>query len=191
MSSPIWLVRHAPVAVSGICYGHADVPTVMDAETAARRVLMSAGGADGNWEEIWSSPSVRTRTVAAVLATTLELPLRIDERLRELHFGSWEGVPYREIEQEKPDLFRRWLDAYETCGPPGGESGADLRHRVEGWVLQRRDAGRPLLAVTHAGVIRSARAFSAGVPYAVEALREVAHLAVERLGAGSEDSVTA
>lgn len=175
-----WLVRHAPVAVHGVCYGQSDVPTVVDAIEAAETVA-------GEWArtgrvacvEVWSSPWQRTRSVANVLAERWRVPHRIDARLSELHFGVWEGRHYADIERDDAARFGDWMRAYETARPPGGETLSELVARVASWLDETHRIG-PVLAVTHAGVVRVARTLRDGVSYA-EALRTpVGHLACER-----------
>lgn len=177
--SEIWLVRHAPVAVSGLCYGRLDVPTTCAAEEAAARIRGAAAGAAHRWERIWASPSERARAVGAALSQRLALPLSVDERLCELDFGEWEGKSHRVIEQEHPERYRRWLRDYETEGPPGGESATDLRRRVSEWLAERRREGRTVLAVTHGGVIRCARSLHRAAER-TDWLESVDYLAPER-----------
>ena len=65
----LWLVRHAPVAVTGVCYGQHDVPVTLRPDQAAELVA-------GRWDalahgvvpELWSSPWSRSRDVGEALA---------------------------------------------------------------------------------------------------------------------------
>src|SRR5438132_453568 len=85
----IRLVRHAPVAVKGLCYGQHDVPCEASASEAAD--LIEAALGEVPLDEIWCSPWARAREPAAELARRRGLPLRCDERLAELSMGSFEG----------------------------------------------------------------------------------------------------
>jgi len=175
----IWLVRHAPVTVAGLCYGRLDVPTTCDAGAAATRIERVADGTERSWHQIWASPSVRARDVGVELSHRLAVPLHIDERLCELDFGVWEGRTHRDLERELPERYARWLQHYETEGPPDGESAADLRRRVEAWLDERRRDGNSILAVTHAGVIRTARALRSGTGYGKQCHHPVEYLVPE------------
>ena len=183
----LWCVRHAPVAVAGICYGHADVPLRVDARDAAfaiRRALDAAGVA---LREVWCSPAARTRTVAEILAAESGASLHVDPRIAELAMGEWEGRPFAEIEQTDAARFARWMEAWRTEAPPGGETLASLVARVAAWLDERRvaegacDDARHVLAVTHAGVIRAIRAVTGATTYEaiLDADGPVAHLALE------------
>jgi alpha-ribazole phosphatase len=179
----IWLVRHGPVAVSGVCYGQSDVPLVstpsVDAETIAAR-CESAGASFG---EIWTSPWDRTRSVALPLSSKWRVACHVDARLSELHFGEWEGRTYDEIERRDGERFGRWMRNYETDAPPGGERVEDLMNRVAGWLAERRANDRTVLALTHGGVIRAARAVERRSAYSAVVAESVEHLVPERLAA--------
>ena len=183
----LWCVRHAPVAVTGVCYGHADVPLRIDAREAATTIrhALDAGGVA--LREVWSSPSARTRTVAEILAAESGASLHVDPRIAELAMGEWEGRPFAEIEQTDAARFARWMAAWRTEAPPGGETLASLVARVDAWLSERRvaecagDDARHVLAVTHAGVIRAIRALTRATTYKaiLDADGPVTHLALE------------
>lgn len=178
----IWLVRHAPTTLNGVCYGQSDVPVTLEPAEAARAI------AEG-WDEhradvvpeIWTSPWARTRRVALELARHFRCSCHVDARLSELSFGEWEGRTFAEIENDDSARFERWMRAYEVEGPPGGETAAQLRGRVSEWLGERRMATTSTLAVTHAGVIRTAWAIAAGLEFADFASKAVCHLCPERI----------
>jgi len=178
----IWLARHAPVAVQGVCYGQHDVPVAIEAEQAAERVISrwEALG-HGGVPELWSSPWVRTRNVAEVLSRRWGAELHVDARLSELSFGEWEGRRFDDLEREDGPRFARWMCAFEVEAPPRGETVADLRMRLAAWVEERRRAEAVVLAITHAGVIRMARSLALGIAFADVVTQEVEHLAPERV----------
>ena len=70
----------------------------MQAEEAARR--LKALTPDYATVDYLCSPMERARETMTILRRELDLPpeeFRIDERLRELTFGDWEGFTWREI----------------------------------------------------------------------------------------------
>lgn len=159
----IWLARHAPVSTTGVCYGQSNVPTSFSPSDAAETIRRHQDAAGNRCSEVWCSPWDRTLLVAEALARSWNLPLRVDARLSELSFGAWEGRTYAEIERDDGEQFARWMREYQTCAPPNGETLAELRARVAAWLLERDLAGRQVLAVTHAGVIRIARVLRRGL----------------------------
>ncbi|HKQ30475.1 MAG TPA: alpha-ribazole phosphatase [Burkholderiales bacterium] len=111
-------------------------------------------GNDARWETIVSSPLKRCAQFAEALAQRHRLALRIDDRLRELHFGNWEGRSAAEIMQtDAEDLTRFWRNPSQHA-PPGGESLTMLQTRVLSAWQDILAECRTALVVTHGGPIR-------------------------------------
>ncbi len=173
------VVRHAPVAVEGICYGQSEVPTAIDPESAAEAIRAQLEAARVEAGRVWSSPWARSRDAASALASRLGVPLAIDGRLSELSFGAWEGRAWSDMEGD--GAFAAWMNDWRRAAPPGGESVDDLVSRVRGWRAEVRASGEAVVAVTHAGVIRALRADARGVDYAALVSEPVPPLRAERI----------
>lgn len=120
----------------------------------------------GQWDLIVSSPLARCRDFAQALAAEQGAGLQLEERFREMAFGSWEGRSAAEILKDDPaSLQAFWSDPLANA-PPEGESLAQMRARVErGWqALCDQQAGRRVLVITHGGVIRLILARLLGLP---------------------------
>ncbi|MGZ8216773.1 histidine phosphatase family protein [Methylomagnum sp.] len=112
----------------------------------------------GPWEAVLTSPLRRCREFAATQAQAWDVPLFIDERLREVHFGEWEGRTYDELAAASPLALRRFHDDPFRHPPPGGEPLEAFQARVLAALADALDdepAGRRVLMVTHGGVIRT------------------------------------
>ncbi|MGR2737775.1 histidine phosphatase family protein [Billgrantia sp. Q4P2] len=95
-------------------------------------------------------------------------PTRFDERLRELDFGDYEGCTYDELESRP--AYRAWIDSAGEQAPPGGESTAELRQRLDDWLAELLAGCAPhgqhrALVVTHGGVIRELRRRFEGIGF--------------------------
>jgi alpha-ribazole phosphatase len=178
----VWLVRHAPTTLSGICYGQSDVPVdpgpVEAAQLIARQWQQSH---PSNAPELWSSPWVRALSVARELGKHWRVPWQVDARLSELAFGVWEGRQYTEIAAQDAVRWQHWALNYELEAPPQGETAAELRRRATAWLDERRSSESTVLAITHAGVVRTLRAVIRGLPYSSVAGDSVPHLTLEQL----------
>ncbi len=75
-----------------------------------------------------------------------------DARLREVHFGVFEGG--LSAENARHPEFAAWLDQPLERRTPGGESYGDLYARALGWLDTLPDSG-DVLAFTHGGVIQT------------------------------------
>lgn len=76
----------------------------------------------------------------------------VDERLKEISFGSWEGRTWREVRRDDPEGARHRETDKWGCVPPEGESYAMLTERVAGWLEQ---VAEPSVVVAHGGVARA------------------------------------
>lgn len=158
MSAPsrLYAVRHAPAVTTGLCYGRLDVDVKPDAATAA---LLVEGQLPLGLSCLHCSPSARTQSLALSLATRTGLPLRVEPRLMELDFGTWEGRTWDAIHDAEPDALRAWAEAPLSRAPTQGETGLSLITRVHEFT---RELGlEPALLVCHAGPIRALRALAA------------------------------
>lgn len=169
------VVRHAPVAAPGLCYGHHPVPLAMGAEEAARVVLADsrARGAD----VVHASPLVRCAEPARLVAAALSSPLHLDPRLAELGMGSWEGRAWADLEREDGPALAAWMEQWTTARPPGGESTSELTARVASWHAELAP-DRVHLLVAHAGVVRALAVITAGLSWEAAMRVRVPHLAV-------------
>lgn len=144
-----WFLRHGETDwnVQGISQGNVDIPLnavgLAQARAAAQR-LRHRGIAS-----IVASPLSRARVTAELVGETLELPVQLDDGLREVAFGVQEG-------QVMGDWYEDWLAGNFT--PEGAETFAGLRRRAVAAI--NRAVARPpvVLVVAHGALFRSLRA---------------------------------
>lgn len=126
----VFLIRHGQTQwnFEQRYQGQTDIPLTelgrRQAEAVGRRLAAEP------IEAIYASDLQRAYETAAPLARYLGLPVLTDERLREVHFGAWEGYTFKEVEERYPEEVYAWLRAPHLHAPPGGESGADFIGRV-------------------------------------------------------------
>ena len=85
----------------------------------------------------------------------LELPpddYALDDRLREIGYGVWEGSTLAEMQAADPELFARRLTAKWTMAPEGGETYAEVQLRMRDWYDQLLV---DTVAVAHGGTARA------------------------------------
>lgn len=101
-----------------------------------------------------ASPLLRTRETMALLRKGLGLPSEgyaMDDRLKEISFGRWEGSTWREIvERDAGGAQARDRDKWNFV-PPDGESYEMVRDRVAGWLATLTG---DVCVVAHGGVAR-------------------------------------
>lgn len=156
------LIRHAVTAwnVEGRFQGHTDVP-LSDEGRAQAHALAGYVAAVHGVDVVVASPLVRAVETARIAFPDHEIAT--DPRLRELHFGCFEG---RTLAQNTADpSWAPWIaDPYERA-MPGGESYRSLRERATAWLVEARRtyADAHVVAVSHSGTIQMLLAELLGV----------------------------
>lgn len=128
--------------------------------------LETACAHNPGWTHIVSSPMTRCARFAQTLAEQTALPLSIENDLREVGFGQWEGLSRAQLEQEQPEALAAFLADPVQHRPPGAEPLAAFVSRV-GQTLERLRQTGPdghYLLLVHAGVIRAALAHCLSLP---------------------------
>ncbi len=118
------------------------------------------------WDAVVSSPMKRCFPFADAVATREGLPLRVEERFREIGFGDWEGFTADEIRSRDQPAYEAFYRDPANCRPAGAESLEGFCRRVSsGFDELLETPGTPhLLVVAHAGVIRAALRHVMGWP---------------------------
>jgi probable phosphoglycerate mutase len=129
-----------------------------DTGRAQARALARAAAPEG-FAALYSSPLVRARETAEIVAAELGLEVRLDDRLKEGDVGDWQGRWKADIERDEPEAWAAFKAAGEDFRFPGGESLAEQQRRVIAALVditQRHEL--PALVVCHRGVVRCALA---------------------------------
>lgn len=82
-------------------------------------------------KKIYSSPYERSLVLAEALSQKLNLPLSVDERLREIDFGEFEGKTFEQIEKLYPRQVQQWMKDPWNFAYPGGEDFHKMRSRAQ------------------------------------------------------------
>ena len=159
----IYYLRHGETDwnKAGMLQGTLDIPlNALGREQAvhAGRVLGGLIARDGRNKDTLpfvASPLGRARMTMELARTQLQLPpsdYALDERLREIGYGTWEGRTLAEAEAQDPDVYARRLQDKWTVGAPGGETYLDVQRRMQAWYDDLRG---DTVAVAHGGTARA------------------------------------
>ncbi|MEV7119865.1 bifunctional RNase H/acid phosphatase [Kitasatospora griseola] len=134
---------------------------VWQAERAAEALA-----ARGTVQAVVSSPMLRTRQTAEAAARRLGLDVRIEEGLRELDFGDWEGLSYAEVMERHPEDLAAFFGSAKAKPTGSAESLTTLAHRA-GQARDRilaRYPGKTVLVVSHVSPIKTLVRLALGAP---------------------------
>ena len=90
------------------------------------------------------------------------IPFEIDDALREVHFGEWEGKTLEWLERNDPDGLAERRREPVAFRPPGGESFTDVEPRLR--ELAERIGGERLLVIGHRGTLGVLERVLRGLP---------------------------
>ncbi len=101
---------------------------------------------------VYSSHLKRAIQTANVISQPRNLPVRIDESLRELDHGELEGLTFSEIQSHYPDFLQKWRKEPAELLIPGGERLIDVEKRV--WdgisrIVQGHQTTETIVVVSH------------------------------------------
>lgn len=126
----IFLIRHGVTIYNEEAkyLGRTDVPLspagLAQAHLVGQR-LMSKG-----IETIYTSPLIRAKKTAEIIAEYTSAPVEVLTDLQEIDFGCFEGKTYREIKSEFGKIIDLWLENPHEVEIPEGEAVSEIRSRV-------------------------------------------------------------
>jgi broad specificity phosphatase PhoE len=193
MSGCILLVRHCETEwnLGRRIQGRFDSPLTERGVAQANAIGQLIGRLpDASSIRIVASPLGRARRTAEIISDHLGtgLELVIDDRLREISVGSWDGLTYHELELRFPGVFdgdgrHEWY-----FRAPDGDTYEAFVARVGEWLNEAAEA-RFLVAVTHGIVSRVARGLYARLPRATALTLPVPQDKIFRLSVGAIEEI--
>ena len=160
------LVRHGDTthAAEGYFAGDIDPPLTERGRAMAEAVARVA--ARLKLEAIYVSPKLRARQTAEPILKACGLEPVVEDGLREIAYGAWEGRKESEIKQSDPEMFAAWTADPALVSPPGGESAFAIAARALPVILRARSehVSGNVLFVSHKATIRVIVCALLGVP---------------------------
>ncbi|WP_280142837.1 histidine phosphatase family protein [Paenibacillus sp. 453mf] len=172
----LYLVRHGRTQwnMEKRYLGHTDVPLLSNAASELKPLRLHIEQERLTFQYVFVSDLIRAVHTLQIIAPHLVDQAIRDHRIREYHFGEWEGSTYDMLKSNP--AYRSWIDHPERITPPGAEAFTAFRERVSQFVDNRllpilenkhgmdhrsehtcasKDISYPkVLMVTHGGVIR-------------------------------------
>jgi probable phosphoglycerate mutase len=156
MSLTLLMVRHGQTDYSlGNKFCGAIDPPLNDTGLAMAEALAASYGSAG-LTAIYASPKLRTRQTAAPTATIAGLEVQLDEGLREIAYGEWEGLSEAEVEKSDGQRFHAWAAHPGQVAPPGGENAVEIAARAMQAVerIRAHHSDGKILLVSHKATLR-------------------------------------
>lgn len=133
----------------------------------------------GTWESVprisrvYASPMTRTQDTAAAIGRRVGSKVVVDDRVREVDFGDWEGLTGEEVGERVGDAIHQWR--FGEIPAPGGESMSDVATRFDDFLVELArehaqlcaaadDEPRAYAVASHAVAIKSCVGLSLQAP---------------------------
>lgn len=115
---------------------------------------------------VYCSDLGRAVLTAQCIADYHNLVPILDQRLREMSFGAWEGLTRGEVVEQYPELYHARQRDNAAHPVPGGEAPEDVVKRVrsclDDLVVEHR--GETIVVVSHGAALRMTLASLLGIP---------------------------
>ncbi|HAJ56247.1 MAG TPA: alpha-ribazole phosphatase [Candidatus Omnitrophica bacterium] len=150
----LYLIRHGQTSFNVLkkYMGHTDCP--LNKEGCRQAKQMALHLQKQNFHKIYVSDLKRAVNFAKIIFQ--DTPLCEARQLREINFGSLEGLTHTQITKRHPDFYPSWLRSPHNIKFPDGESLLDLKKRVTKFIEQvyHKNQKKTVGVVTHAGPIK-------------------------------------
>jgi broad specificity phosphatase PhoE len=159
----IYYIRHGETSwnAEGRLQGAQDIPLNdlgrRQAEQAGGILvdLLARDGRDKAQIPFVASPLGRARSTMELVRDALRLPphdYAVDDRLREIAYGQWEGSTLAEMQLADPAFYAKRLSDKWMLAPEGGETYASVQLRMRDWYDSLL---ADTVAVAHGGTARA------------------------------------
>lgn len=160
------ITRHGQSLANAQCRfaGHSDFDL---SELGHRQAQMAAEYICRNEkiDVIYSSDLSRAYNTAVPTSKMLGMEIITTEELREIFAGEWEGMTTDELAVKYQKDFGIWKNQYAASRPTGGESTAEVYHRVIKTIsrIAENHDGKTVMISTHATLVRALSAYARGL----------------------------
>lgn len=166
MTTRLCIVRHGETAWNAEhrVQGQLDVP--LNAVGAAQAQATARALAGERFDALYSSDLSRARQTAQPAADLFSMKIRLEEKLRERHYGIFERLTYAEVKVRYPADYARFEARDPEYAFRSGESLRDFSDRSIAVIssIADQNKGRNVLVFTHGGVLDKLYRHITGLP---------------------------
>jgi len=151
-------------AAEGYFAGDIDPPLTDRGRAQADALGKVASGLD--LAALYVSPKLRARQTAEPILRACKLEPVVDDGLREIAYGAWEGRKESEIKASDAEAYLAWSQDPAMVSPPGGESAFAIAARALPCLVRarREHPSGHVMFVSHKATVRIIVCALLGVP---------------------------
>lgn len=159
----LYIMRHGETDWNkqGLIQGSADIPLNQFGIELAEKTRDGLKADGIVFDRIFSSPYVRAQKTAEIIGESMQIPVVVDEQIREMSFGSYEGIKICELRTnpEYIEINKCFDDPVqyqaEGTAEPYEEVFARIGSFLEHTILPLEGSCENVLVVCHGAVIRA------------------------------------
>lgn len=157
MNTNIWLVRHGETEwnIAGRFQGCKDIPLTEVGLSQAKALKYRF---NNNFDAIYTSPLTRAIQTAKIISENSTIKPIIENEIREIDFGEWEGLTINEIAKNYPEQFTAWKTDQKEGSLIGGDLSikcASIRAKNAIIKIANNNPNKNIIIVAHGGIIKA------------------------------------
>jgi 2,3-bisphosphoglycerate-dependent phosphoglycerate mutase len=160
----ITLIRHGETTWNAAHRVQGQLESPLSARGLQQAEALASRLGRNNIEALYASDLSRAHDTAKKIAAVSGVEISVDERLRERHYGVFQGLTWDEIRVRFPDDHARYKSLFPGVTIPGGESVEDFAERVFevcGDIAERHGHA---IVVAHGGLVDVLYRRASGIP---------------------------
>lgn len=156
MANTFYIVRHGQTNwnILGKTQGHGNSDLTEKGIEQAKE--LSENMINYPIDYIYSSDLGRAVQTAEILGDKLNIKVEKTHALREMGFGTWEGLLIEEIKKDYADVYSTWRNEPHLVNIPGGETLHIIKDRVDNFIneINKNYDNKHIVLVTHSVTVR-------------------------------------
>jgi probable phosphoglycerate mutase len=158
MCTLVYLIRHGETLwnIEKRLQGQLDSPLTGDGLLQAS--MLAGRFSSVRFDAVYSSDLGRARQTAEIISSrSNHVAVTFDDRIRERHFGCFQGLTWEEITEKFPEEAAEELAGNPMNCVPGGESKQQLLSRAIAFFedIALRHTNQKILIVSHGGILNA------------------------------------
>ena len=118
------------------------------------------------FSKIYSSPQKRALKTAEILSKSSNVDYISVKDLQEMNMGKWEGLSWKEVEENYPNEYKEWYLNRRYTKTPDGESYQDMLERVLKAIHKIiNENNEDVVIVSHSAVIMCLQCYVTNTPF--------------------------
>ena len=119
-----------------------------------------------SFSRIYTSPQKRALQTAKILSEYSNIDYCAIDDLKEINMGEWEGLSWKEVEENYPVEYREWYLNRRYTKTPEGESYQDMLERVLKAIHKIiNENNEDVVIVSHSAVIMCLQCYVTNTPF--------------------------